>query len=174
MRGTIILMASAMLAAPALAQNGTEKPAPPPKSALEQDRKASDIVTSPLSDVNAKRREVPPIVADALAAPYDLTGLRRCREIVAAVAQLDEALGPDVDAKPAEESRGRKTGQGAIAVTSSVVSSFIPFRGVIREISGANKAEEDYRVAIVAGIARRSFLKGYGRSQRCIGLASAP
>ena len=52
-------------------------------------------------------------------------------------------------------------------VAKTVVSSFIPFRGLIREVSGANDHDRKVRAAIQAGIARRGFLKGVGQSKGC-------
>jgi hypothetical protein len=78
------------------------------------------------------------------------------------VQELDAVLGPDFDvATPAE----RKLTFGGVA--KSVVGSFIPFRGVIREISGANKHAQDFQDAILAGMMRRAFLKGQGLKLGC-------
>jgi hypothetical protein len=52
-------------------------------------------------------------------------------------------------------------------VAQSVVGSLIPFRGVIREISGANAHDRALREAVIAGVARRSFLKGIGQARGC-------
>ena len=59
----------------------------------------------------------------------------------------------------------RKLSVGGVA--QSVVGSFIPFRGIIREISGANKHEDELQDAIVAGMMRRAFLKGMGLKLGC-------
>jgi hypothetical protein len=48
-----------------------------------------------------------------------------------------------------------------------VVSSLIPFRGLIRELSGANAQDRAIQAAIQAGLARRGFLKGVGAVRRC-------
>ena len=48
-----------------------------------------------------------------------------------------------------------------------MVGSFIPFRGLIREISGANEQERKLQLAIYAGSTRRSFLKGVGYQRGC-------
>ena len=52
-------------------------------------------------------------------------------------------------------------------VAKWVVSSLIPFRGLIRELSGANAQERAVQAAIQAGLARRGFLKGLGAARRC-------
>ncbi len=71
-------------------------------------------------------------------------------------------LGPDLDLP--EEERARISA-GRMAKT--VVGSFIPFRGLIREVSGANDHDRQVRAAIQAGLARRGFLKGVGHAKGC-------
>jgi hypothetical protein len=46
----------------------------------------------------------------------------------------------------------------------------LPFRGVIRTLSGADYRERVLADAILSGIARRAFLKGAGRAAGCEGL----
>ena len=79
-----------------------------------------------------------------------------------AVDDRDAVLGEDLDL-PQADSTGVSTGR----VAQWVVGSFIPFRGLIREISGANSQERKIGTAIQAGIARRSFLKGVGQAKGC-------
>jgi hypothetical protein len=101
-----------------------------------------------------------------MANPYDTKGLRKCRQIIAAVAELDAVLGPDLDRTEVDE-KGRKRRQAASSIAGGLVSSLIPFRFLVREISGAGKAERAYREAVYAGVVRRAFLKGIGQQRRC-------
>lgn len=144
-----------LLAAPALAGE-------PDKPVTERDVSAADVATTPVTDLNLKKEDVPPLLIAAQERPYSLAGLARCPQIAAAVGELDEVLGDDIDL-PQEDSRRMSAGR----VAQSVVGAFIPFRGVIRELSGANKQERLLQAAIQAGIARRSFLKGYGTARGC-------
>ncbi|MGG2005328.1 hypothetical protein [Novosphingobium resinovorum] len=48
-----------------------------------------------------------------------------------------------------------------------MVASFIPFRGLIREVSGANAQDRKVNAAIQAGLTRRGFLKGVGSAKGC-------
>jgi hypothetical protein len=145
-------------AAPLAAQTG--QPARPDDKAVE------DVITTPLSDVNLQKKEISPILLEILDDPYSLEGIRRCRDVIAAVTELNTALGPDFDT-PVEETRGTKRRNSAVAIASGAIGSLIPFRFLIREISGANKAERDFQAAIYAGVVRRGFLKGYGKHRRC-------
>jgi len=123
---------------------------------------AGDVATTPLSDLNIKKQGIPQVLLDAEEAPYSLTGVNSCPRLASAVRGLDAILGEDIDVQAAH---GAHPTAGSVA--KSVVSSFIPFRGVIRELSGANAQEKKVQAAIYAGSARRAFLKGVGLSRGC-------
>jgi hypothetical protein len=123
---------------------------------------AGDVAMTPLTDLNLKKQDIPILLLDAQLRPYDLTGLRRCRALIAEVRKLDSVLGEDVDIPQADEDR---TSPGRIA--KSIVGSFIPFRGILREITGANDQERRLANAVQAGMIRRGFLKGIGSSRGC-------
>jgi hypothetical protein len=137
--------------------------ATPAQTAVDpKDATAGQVVTKPLTDLNLKKDEIPPILQSARSDPYSLAGMKRCIDIQGEVARLDSALGDDVDI--AEMSR-RGPGVGNIA--KSIVGSLIPFGGVIRELSGANENQRQWQLALYAGTARRAFLKGYGQQKGC-------
>lgn len=127
---------------------------------------AEEVVTKPLADLNMRKTEIPPILLAARERPYDLGGLRACRAIQNEVGQLNAALGDDIDVA-AEKTRGEKRGNTVGSVAKSVISSFIPFSGVIREVTGAAANERQWQVALYAGASRRAFLKGYGQARGC-------
>jgi len=149
------------LACPAQAQD-KEKKEDAPRPVTEQSVNAGDVAATPIEDLNLKKDDIPALLAEAQRDPYDVTGLKRCNQYIAAVSELDAVLGPDFDvAGPTE----RKATAGSVA--KSVVGSFIPFRGLIREITGANKHQQQFQDAILAGMARRAFLKGMGAKLGC-------
>ena len=123
---------------------------------------AVDVAKTPVTDLNLSKSEIPALLIEAQRAPYSLQGLGKCSQLVAAVEEFDRVLGPDLDLPQAERDR---FSEGRIA--QWVVGSFIPFRGLIREISGANKNERELAAAIQAGLARRGFLKGVGAARGC-------
>ncbi|MCT2400690.1 hypothetical protein [Novosphingobium mangrovi (ex Huang et al. 2023)] len=124
---------------------------------------AMDVAKTPVTDLNVGRDgEIPPVLTAAVADPYTLTGLRKCSQLASAIGGLDEVLGPDIDL-PQEERDRISSGR----VAKWVVSSFIPFRGLIREVSGANAQDKKVNAAIQAGVARRGFLKGVGAARGC-------
>lgn len=154
-RALMLPLALALLAAPALA-------ADPAEPAASKDISAGDVAATPAVDLNLKRSEISPLLTAALEDPYTLRGLGSCRRLSATIGDLDAVLGDDVD-MPTEDGKRVRPGQ----VARSVVRGFIPFGGVIREISGANGHERQMQTAIAAGVARRSFLKGTGQARGC-------
>ena len=168
----LIGLAGALLASPVLKaqearpDKGADKSASPDEKparpVTDRDPNAVDVVATPVSDLNLRKGEIPPILLAAQDNPYGLAGLRHCAELAAEVRRFDTVLGDDFDVA---EATNRKLSAGKVA--QSVVGSFIPFRGLIREISGANESERRLQYAIYAGSARRAFLKGVGLQRGC-------
>jgi hypothetical protein len=151
----LALSAATLFAMPAVARE-------PGKPISQQDVSAVDVAATPANDLNLRKEEIPPLLIAAEQHPYSLSGLGNCRRLTAAVGGLDAVLGDDVDFPQADDRRIRP---GRVA--QSVVGSFIPFRGLIREISGASEHDRQLQTAILAGVARRSFLKGTGQARGC-------
>jgi hypothetical protein len=131
-----------------------------PAAAREPD--AQDVAMTPLNDLNLSKDEIPPVLLAAADDPYASAGLDKCPAIEAAIGELDGALGPDMDVALNE---GERLSTGRMA--KSVVASFIPFRGILREVTGAAGQERLLRAAIYAGAVRRGFLKGLGQQKGC-------
>ena len=145
----------ALSAIPALASD-------PAKPVTHNDVSAVDVVATPATDLNLRKTEIPALLTAAVEEPYSLRGLGSCRRLVSAVGDLDAVLGDDVDMPPAS---GKRIRPGHVA--KEVIGNFIPFEGVIREISGANGHDRRLQSAIASGAARRSFLKGTGQARGC-------
>lgn len=144
---------------PAAAQTPEKEPAKP---ITDDTVTVGDVATTPLNDLNITRDEIPPLLIQARQDPYNHANLKKCDQISAAVAQLDAILGDDLDIA-GEKSNAVNAGR----VAKWAVSRFIPFRGLIREISGAREHERQFQDAIVAGMMRRSYLKGMGEAKGC-------
>lgn len=176
-----LVLASLVAASPVMAKKpasapakAAAKPAPEPARSDKDEKKdepdrpvtesnvsAGDVATTPLSDLNLKKGEIPPLLIAAQDKPYDLAGMNRCSGLTATVNQLDAILGEDIDITDPEG------GTSAGKVAQSAVGSLIPFRGLIREVSGANSQDRKLQLAIRAGMARRAFLKGVGLQRGC-------
>lgn len=148
-------LALLIVAVPLSAQNQ-------PVAARDRDPTVRDIATTPIQDLNLSRDEIPAVLQHAAVAPYDVEGLAGCENIAAAIAGLDEVLGPDMDIATEQ---GGNISVGRVA--KSAVGSLIPFRGIIREITGAADHQRQFEEAIYAGAVRRGFLKGLGQQRGC-------
>lgn len=154
---TLAIYAAAATPAVLLAQSGQST-----RPVTDNNPNAKDVAETPLTDLNVKKGEIPPILLRAQAKPYSLAGLKSCPAIIREVGQLNSVLGDDVDI--AGKTKGNLS---AGHVAQSVVGSLIPFQGVIREVSGASAEQRKLEAAIRAGMARRGFLKGVGLSRGC-------
>ncbi|MEP9358672.1 hypothetical protein [Sphingomonas sp. KR3-1] len=145
-------LALAMFASPAAAQDK-------PQSTSKQ---AEDIAAQPAKDVGVVKTRIPPVLARAAKNPYSLSGLRKCADIRGAFDELSKALGPDfvADSDPAKSRKLKVTGD-------TVAGLIVPFRGLVREVSGAASAQRALEAALAAGFARRGFLRGVYQSRGC-------
>lgn len=146
-------MVIAMGAGTALAQSGS-----PESTTVE---KSVNRVTEPFDG-----REVPQKLRDIQDDPYSMAGMTRCADIIREVEQLNDVLGPDVHERE-EKTREQKRGATVGRVASTVAGSFIPFRALIGEVTGANAERRRYAEAVYAGTVRRGFLKGVGQERGC-------
>ncbi len=148
----VALAASAPLAAQAQAQDPLA-------------REVTDILTQPGRDFGIVPTKVPELLEELMANPYDRQGTGSCKELTTGIERLTAIIGPDYgDPLPAGESREQALAKAGLRAG---VSSVIPFRGVVREATGAAAAERRRQAAIEAAIARRGFLRGIATERRC-------
>jgi hypothetical protein len=146
--------------APLLAQ------AQPQESGADRlEKKAEGVVRQPIKDIGLMRENPPEVLRDAQKAPYTLAGLKSCRDLKRAIGELDVVLGPDVDA--VDEQGDALPTRLAEAGARSIVNALIPFRGLVREASGAAEADRKFRMMVAAGMARRGYLKGVAGTRKC-------
>ncbi|MEQ8412513.1 MAG: hypothetical protein RIB52_13275 [Erythrobacter sp.] len=146
----LVLIAAACIASPARAQ--VAKP----------DADIEDIARTPLEDLNIEGDEIPPVLVEAAEDPYAQDMLADCNAIVAEIARIDRVLGPDYDYLGRPEG-GLKPGK----VAKGLVGSLIPFRGIVREVTGAAGEARELAYLITAAMTRRGFLKGLGKGRGC-------
>lgn len=124
---------------------------------------AQEVAKTPLRDLNIDGRDIPEVLKAAATDPYATAGLGRCNALVSAIAELDTVLGADYDI--AVDDGEKRLSEGRIG--QSVVGSVIPFRGILREVTGAAGNDRALRAAYTAGMVRRAFLKGWGLGRGC-------
>jgi len=152
-------------AAQAPAQNAQGTEAERPKWRESAD-KAGEIASQPARDVGAVEQKIPPVLLLASADPYSLKAAGSCTQIAIAIGNLNGALGPDYSTSRIATKENR-AGKLAEAGGQTVINSLIPFRGLVREMTGAAPAQRRLNAAIDAGYARRGFLRGLYLSRKC-------
>jgi len=130
--------------------------------------KVTGAIESPLRDVNLMKTEIPAVLQDARRAPYAPVAGASCQSLGAEIALLDRALGRDFDAvADAKPSNKDKAVDKAIDAGGSAASRFIPYRGIVRFVSGAEKHDKLVAESLLAGSIRRGYLKGVGETMGC-------
>lgn len=168
-RGCFVASSSALLLAGCAVFRGdrpatasTEEPA---GDVEETAKKAGEIATQPVRDLGIDKVEIPPVLVRATEYPYAAEGTESCEQLAATVVELNQALGPDFQVANAEGED--KVGKVAEAGGKAIVNSLIPFRGVVRELTGAAAAKRRLDDAVDAGYARRGFLRGLQQAKGC-------
>ncbi|MEM7768281.1 MAG: hypothetical protein AAF253_12450 [Pseudomonadota bacterium] len=144
-------------------------------SAVDQTRDGfADAALSPLEDLNLKREPIPPNLKP-LKSPYSSAHDMSCAEIANAVLALDADLGRDWDAPPPEEDNesraewaANQSSDAALGAIASQARGFIPFRGLVREATGAESHADRVVRAYQLGRERRAFLQGAGLPKGCL------
>ncbi len=156
---------------------------------------AFDAATGNLEDLNIKRREIPKLLEKLAANPYQPPPKYTCKSIKAELAELEPLIGPDI--KPREVQVASSDGfvpdlenmemptqeeaeDGAHDAVMGLIRSqtdILPFRSIIRRITGADRHERNLNEAYQAGKLRRAYLKGLAESKfgkRCNTYSTLP
>jgi hypothetical protein len=136
-----------------------------------------DAAVTPLRDVGLLRPEIPDIL-ETIRYPYDTSRLASgCQAVAYEIGQLDAVLGEEnFQPGPRRDTGDRAADAAQDAAIGAVrgAADVIPFRGWVRQLSGATRAERDAIAAFEIGQIRRSFLRGYGASLGCRGVLPQP
>jgi hypothetical protein len=143
------------------AQNAAQAPA----STRE---KTGEVLRQPLKDLNVVRDAIPETLQRVKADPYAKPKEATCHAVRVEIYELDYALGEDLDVRTAaDESMSKKLSNETYNLARGAVSGLIPYRGILRRVTGAEKQARLINEALLAGAARRSYLKGFGESLGC-------
>ena len=134
----------------------------------ERKQTVESAVATPVEDLNLKKTKIPEVLIRAQANPYDIASASTCDAVAAEVAAINAELGDDYDDFAKDD--GSKVNPAPLLKAG--VANFIPFRGVIRQLSGAAQHDREVEQAIHAGLARRGFLKGRALEMNCAPPAS--
>ena len=167
-RNKLLAVLALSLPTIAPAQNSSANstaPADSEKPVANTLNKAGEIATQPVRDVGINKRDIPEVLQRSADDPYAISTVRTCAQISSAMRELNEVLGPDYE--PGRTTRENRVGRLAEAGGKTVVNAFIPFRGLVREVTGAAPAERRYNAALDAGLVRRGFLRGLAVAKGC-------
>ncbi len=130
------------------------------------DGRVQNAFEQPFRDVSWMRENPPEILIRAAEDPYAWGVSADCSDVLSEIEALELVLGPDLDQILEEDGESDRDGN---AMLSGAIGSLIglPYRGVIRSLSGAGKREDELRKAILAGMVRRGFLKGLALDAAC-------
>ncbi|MEO0591733.1 MAG: hypothetical protein AAFZ11_14415 [Pseudomonadota bacterium] len=134
-----------------------------PAAAQKVDKEdVKDVAETPLEDIGLTKEEIAEILLAAAENPYAPAGNGRCAALIEEIEKLTSVLGDDIDAL--EDKDAKINGKNA---AKGLFGSIIPFRGVVREISGAAGNQRKAEAAVTAGMVRRGYLKGLGQAKGC-------
>lgn len=168
---TLALFATACASSPDPSPDAPQKPSATDRAIQQSQDGFSDAAMSPLEDVNLKRDKIPEEF-QGIKNPYEVDIEISCDAIAAEVERLTAVLGRDWDVPPPDkEGLSTRAADGAstafLDTVAGTASGVIPFRGVVRTVTGANSHARKVRKAYERGSHRRTFLKGIGLIKEC-------
>ncbi len=130
--------------------------------------KAAKAALTPLDDIGIKRDEIPEALRALVENPYSVPKPLKCKSVKEEIAALDTLLGPDFDTPKVALSENEQYAaagaelieDGLVGFVRSQTTGFIPFRGILRTLTGAKAHEKAMAKAKEAGKIRRAYLKG--------------
>ncbi len=137
---------------------------------------AKEIVTQPFKDLGFMKKEVPPTLAQ-ITDPYATPEGMDCAWISYQLSQLDIVLPHEAvrasnfdDRSQSErnnEAMAKATNSAMNEAVRGAATSIVPVRGIVRKLSGAEKADSEYNQAIERGKIRRGYLRGLSAAKNC-------
>ncbi len=105
--------------------------------------------------------DIPPLLQQVQQDPYKAPAAPACQTVPAEIRELTKVIGPDFNSASVakEESLTERS--------AGVARGLIPYGGVVRFVTGADKKDQALREALAAGYARRGFLRGVSMNLNC-------
>jgi hypothetical protein len=105
--------------------------------------------------------EIPPLLKQIQTDPYRPPSAPACQTVPAEILEISKVIGPDFQSETvSKEESWTDRGVGA-------ARGLIPYGGVVRFATGADKKDKALRAAVEAGFARRGFLRGVALNMTC-------
>ena len=134
----------------------------------------TDAALSPLEDFNLRKKPIPERLRGLDTPYFEAATTLSCADIAAEIEALSSDVGRDWDT-PASDDGDRdiaewaadRSASATLGAVSSQARGFIPFRGLVREATGAEAHAAKVQKAFRIGAERRAFLKGVGLAKGC-------
>jgi hypothetical protein len=146
-------------------RSGSEAAATPEKG--DAGDAVARAATRPLRDLNIVKPKIAPDLVEIMENPYDIKGLRSCRQLATEVRRMSALVGPDVDDPELANHRERSPAELLLDNAEGITGSLIPGQGLIRQLTGANKAARQAAGARLAGQLRRAHVRGVMKARGC-------
>ncbi|WP_143435509.1 hypothetical protein [Henriciella aquimarina] len=162
--GSVLLLASC-----------ANKPASEATSTAVSETRAgfADAAMTPLEDLNLKRDQIPDAL-QSVGNPYKVPADITCAEIEAQIITLNAVLGPDWDTPEDDgddptlsQRAGGAASDGVLGTVASEAGGIMPYRGWIRQLTGAKAHQKKIESAYERGSHRRTYLKALGLMKGC-------
>lgn len=131
-----------------------------------------DAALAPLEDFNLRKDEIPVVLAE-IEDPFAPLETVDCWTIKSEIGRLNGALGTPISPladKPDDPLADQAADQAAKSVLGAVTSQardLIPYRNIVRKVSGADGHAKDVRKAFERGAKRRAYLLGMEQAMAC-------
>jgi len=165
MPALLLFAAQAPTAPPPPSNSGAEKVLSANKGGV--DDALGRAATRPMRDLNLMKVTIAPDLVAVMDEPYAVRSLRTCRQLNAEVNHMTALVGPDVDDRALLRGKGRKPVERLFDTAEGVTGGLVPGQGLIRQLTGANKAARQVAAARLAGQLRRTYIKGIMKGRGC-------
>lgn len=165
MPALLLFAAQAPTAPPPPSNSGAEKVLSANKGGV--DDALGRAATRPMRDLNLMKVTIAPDLVAVMSNPYAVRSLRTCRQLNAEVNHMTVLVGPDVDDRALLRGKGRKPVERLFDTAEGVTGGLVPGQGLIRQLTGANKAARQVAAARLAGQLRRTYIKGIMKGRGC-------
>jgi hypothetical protein len=137
-------------------------------------QRLDQVADQPLADLDLSKTDIPPALVKVAADPYAPPARPDCAGLKAEIDSLSILLGPDIgplrvnrDGNILSDARVENSVENSAFNTArGAAEGWIPFHGVVRELSGAAAHDRLVEHVMMAGFVRRSYLRGLA-SARC-------
>ena len=124
-------------------------------------------IVPPLHDFNMIRKDIPMVLQQSLENPFKLEPPQEwtCDNSATRLDELDEVLGPDNQAP--DKGLSKEVSKFVRNQLSDFATGWLPFRGVVRRVTGSAAHEEKVANAWRAGERQRAYLYGWREAREC-------